>query len=94
MEALIGQCPICYDSLKVGHVCPQRIDMTAIKVEPKKFIVIPRDAFELLSRRHAALNEATEAASDSCAEDGQTMYVVELRAVAARADRPVKVTKL
>ncbi len=63
-------------------------------VKPKRFVLIPRDAFELLARRYAEVGEATEAASQSCAEDGQTVYVVEMRAVAARADRPVKVTKL
>jgi len=37
----------------------------------------------------------TDAATEACAaEEGQTMYVVEMRAVAARADRPVKVTEL
>lgn len=65
-----------------------------MNIKPKKFVLIPRDAFELMSRRYGELNEATEAASGACAEDGQTMYVVEMRAVAARADRPVKVTKL
>ena len=63
-------------------------------VDTKKFVLIPRDAFELLTRRYAKLLEATEAASDACSEDGQTVYVVEMRVVAARADRPVKVTKL
>jgi hypothetical protein len=63
-------------------------------VKLKKFVLIPRDAFELLARRYAELGEANEAASQSCAEDGQTVYVVEMKAVAARADRPVKVTKL
>lgn len=63
-------------------------------VKEKKFILIPRDAFELMARRYAELGEATEAASQSCAEDGQSVYVVEMKAVASRADRPVKVTKL
>jgi adenylate kinase len=63
-------------------------------IKPKRFVLIPRDAFELMIRRFADIGDATEAASQSCAEDGQTVYVVEMRAVAARADRPVKVTKL
>lgn len=63
-------------------------------VKAKKFVLMPRDAFDLMTRRFVELGEATEAASQSCAEDGQTVYVVEMRAVAARADRPVKVTKL
>lgn len=63
-------------------------------IKTKKFVVIPRDAFELMTRRFVELGEATEAASQSCAEDGQTVYVVEMKAVAARADRPVKVSKL
>lgn len=64
------------------------------EVSAKKFIVIPRDAFELLQRRHGSLAEATEAASNACSEEGATMIVVEMKAVASRADRPVKVTKL
>lgn len=63
-------------------------------IELKKFVLIPRDAFELLSRRFGSIAEATDAASASCGEDGQTVYVVEMKAVASRADRPVKVTKL
>ena len=65
-----------------------------MEIKLKKFIAIPRDAFELLTRRYADLSEATEAASSLCAEDGQTVYIVEMKAVAARADRPVKVRKL
>lgn len=60
----------------------------------KKFVLIPRDAFEMMTRRYSELGEANEAASQSCAEDGLSVYVVEMKAVAARADRPVKVTKL
>lgn len=65
-----------------------------VEVKAKRFVLIPADAMELLSRRYATLEEATEAAGNSCAEDGQRVYVVEMKAVAARADRPVKVTKL
>lgn len=63
-------------------------------VKVKKFVLIPRDALELMTRRYAELGHATEAASGACAEDGQTVYVVEMRATIARADRPVKITKL
>jgi hypothetical protein len=63
-------------------------------VKAKKFLAIPRDAFELLTRRHVELADATEDATNACAESGQAVYVVELRAIASRADRPVKVTKL
>ena len=63
-------------------------------IKPKRFICIPRDALELMGSRFVDLNEATEAASNSCAENGMTVYVVEMKAVAARADKPVKVTKL
>jgi hypothetical protein len=68
--------------------------MSEVSVKTKKFVVIPRDAFDLLMRRDATLQEATERATTDCTETGMTHYVVELRAVAARADRPVKVTKL
>lgn len=65
-----------------------------MNVKPKKYLVVPRDALELLDRREATLEEATERATNECNETGMAHYVVELRAVAARADRPVKVTKL
>lgn len=65
-----------------------------MELKSKKFVLIPRDAFEMMGRRFAELSEASEAASASCAEDGLSVYVVEMRAVASRADRPVKVTKL
>lgn len=60
----------------------------------QKFIVIPRDAFELLLQRHGTLAEATGAGTQQCAETGQASYVVEVKAVAQRADRPVKVVKV
>lgn len=63
-------------------------------VTPKKFIVIPRDALDVLMNRFGTHAEATQAATDACAESGQTMFVVEMQTVAARADRPVRVTKL
>jgi hypothetical protein len=68
--------------------------MAEVTVKEKKFIVIPRDAFDVLTRREATLQEATERASIDCAESGMQHYVVELKAVASRADRPVKVRKL
>ena len=66
--------------------------MAIVKV--KKYVLMPRDALELMTRRYVDLAEAIEAASTDCAENGQTVHVVEIRAIAARADRPVKVTKL
>ena len=63
-------------------------------IKVKKFVAIPRDAFELMERRYTTYEDAAQAAADACAESGQAVYVVEMRAVVARADRPVKVTKL
>ena len=63
-------------------------------VKEKKFVVIPRDAFDLLMRRFENIGGAIKTAEDVCAEHGQTVYVVEIKAVASRADRPVKVRKL
>jgi hypothetical protein len=64
------------------------------EVKLKKFVVIPRDALECLTNRHGTLDEATGDAEARCAETGMTTFVIELKAVAARADRPVKVRKL
>ncbi len=63
-------------------------------IQVKKFVVIPRDAFDLLMNRFVDEKEAEEAASERCADTGMSMYVVEMKSVAARADRPVKVKKL
>lgn len=66
----------------------------SVKVQLKTFVVVPRDALDLLDRRAVSLEEAIERATADCTETGMAHYVVELRAVAARADRPVKITKL
>lgn len=68
--------------------------MSEATVKLKKFLVIPRDALDMLERREATLQEATDRAEAECSESGMAHYVVELKAVAARADRPVKVRKL
>lgn len=97
LEPLIGQCARCGGSLTIGHDCValfKGIEMPKPEVKVKKFVVIPKDAYEVLARRYVSLEEATEAASDACSEEGTSMMVVELRAVAARADRPVKVSRL
>lgn len=62
--------------------------------EAKKFVIVPADALDCLTARFAVYDDAVEAATVRCSEDGQRIYVLELKAVAARADRPVKVTKL
>lgn len=60
----------------------------------KKFVVVPRDALDILTQRSAGFNEAKEAAAQACSETGMAHYVIEIRAVATRADRPVKVKNL
>lgn len=65
-----------------------------IEIKEKKFLIVPRDAMELLDRREASFDAALEKAKDYCADTGMAHYVVELKAVASRADKPVKVTKL
>jgi hypothetical protein len=63
-------------------------------IKPKQFIVVPRDAMEMLSRRFATYDEAVAAGEEACPEEGQTMYVIELKASIARETPPVKVRKL
>lgn len=60
----------------------------------KKFVVIPRDALDLLIDRHADKGSAVDSASARCAESGMTMYAVEITSVITRADRPVVVKDL
>ena len=62
-------------------------------IQPKRFIVVPRDAFDLLCARFVDEDAAIAAATDRCGETGMTTYVIEIKAVAARADRPVTVKK-
>lgn len=66
----------------------------AAKVSVKQFVVVPRDAFDLLTRRHGSFADAVSEAEANCAETGMATMVIELKAIASRADRPVKVTKL
>lgn len=68
--------------------------MNAPEVKLKKFLVVPRDALEMLDRRYVDFAEAQQAAEDFCGEEGQAVYVLEMKAVAARANPPVKVRKL
>lgn len=73
---------------------PKLEDIEMADIKPKKFIAIPRDAFECLMRRHGLMDEAIDEAKEACESDGMTVYVVELKAVIARADRPISVKKL
>lgn len=68
--------------------------MNAPEVKLKKFLVVPRDALELLERRYADNDDAMTAAEELCSEGGQSVYVLEMKAVASRATPPVKVRKL
>lgn len=68
--------------------------MADVEIKPKKFLVIPRDFFELLQRRFASQEEAIDSASDTVAEGGQPCYVAELQIAVTQPDRPVKVRKL
>lgn len=63
-------------------------------IKPKKFLVVPRDALEMLTRRFANVDDATQAATDAVTEEGMTMYVLEMKLVAARETPPVKVRQL
>ena len=57
----------------------------------KRFIVIPGDALNIMTVRFTSQDEAVQAASDMCAETGMAHTVVEMKATASRADRPVTV---
>jgi hypothetical protein len=46
----------------------------------KRYLVVPRDAMDVLDCRFADLDEAKEAASSACAETGQAHYVLDMRA--------------
>jgi hypothetical protein len=63
-------------------------------LKTKRFLVIPRDAFERLGDRHAEYEEAVERAKERAGEEGQAFYVVESKAIVTREAPPVKVRKL
>ena len=63
-------------------------------ITPKLFVVIPADVYEVLSKRYATQDEAESAATEACADTDIRHIVVEAKAVAARADRPVTLRKL
>lgn len=63
-------------------------------IKPKKFLVIPRDAYERLLDRYADYDDAVEQAKSRVGEESQAMYVIELKAVVTREAPPVKVRKL
>lgn len=63
-------------------------------IKPKRFVVIPRDAYERLLDRHVDVDSAVEQAKQRCGEESQAMYVVELKAIVTREAPPVKVKKL
>lgn len=64
-----------------------------MSLEIKKFIVIPRDAFECLHKRHATEADALEVASDLVSDIGSTHYVLELKAAVCRDVPPVRVKR-
>jgi len=66
----------------------------AVELKLKKFVVVPRDAMNCLTQREATLDQAVATATEACSQDGMTIYIAELKAVVARADKPVKVKKL
>lgn len=68
--------------------------MNSPEIKPKRFLAIPRDAYDILARKYATYEEAAEAASTEVEEGGCAMFIVETKAIVARADRPVKVRKL
>jgi hypothetical protein len=67
---------------------------SAPTVTMKKFVAVPRDAFDCLARRHASFDEAVADGTDYCGETGMSVFVIELKAVVSRADKPVTVKKL
>lgn len=68
--------------------------MARARTSRAKFIVVPRDACEVLDDRHATLEDAIEKARIACGEGDQAHYVLEMKAVATRAEPPVSVRKL
>lgn len=65
-----------------------------MELKVKRFVVVPRDAYERLGDRHASYEEAVERAQERVGEEGQGFYVLESKAVATRETPPVKVRKL
>lgn len=65
-----------------------------VLVRAKHLIVIPRDAFELLNRRAAAMDDAEELAREMVESERQTVYVLKVVAIATIDGPPVKFRKV
>ena len=65
-----------------------------MEIKAKKFVVVPRDAFECLEDRHAEYDDAVERAKERAGEEGKAFYVLQSQAVVTREAPPVKVRKL
>lgn len=65
-----------------------------MEIKPKRFVVVPRDAYDRLGDRHAEYEDAIEQAKDRAGEEGQAFYVFEAKAIVTREAPPVKVRKL
>lgn len=63
-------------------------------IKRKKYVVVPRDALDMLEVRYSALSDAEEAAKEGVLENDMPMYVLEIKAVASRRDPPVTVRKI
>lgn len=63
-------------------------------IKVKKFLVLPRDAYERLVDRHGSHDDALEQAKLRAGEEGQSFYVLEAKTVVTREAPPVKVRKL
>lgn len=65
-----------------------------MEIKVKRFVVVPRDAYERLLDRHVDADDATERAKERAGEEGQAFYVLEAKAIVTREAPPVKVRKL
>jgi hypothetical protein len=65
-----------------------------LDIKPKKFLVVPRDAYERLLDRYAELDDAVDRAKERAGEEEQSFFVIEAKAVVTREAPPVKVKRL
>jgi hypothetical protein len=65
-----------------------------MEIKPKRFLVIPRDAYERLLDRYVDNESAIERAKERAGEEGQAFYVLQTTTLVTREAPPVKVQKL
>ena len=59
-----------------------------------KYIIVPVDAYEILTRRFSTLEKAIIDGKEAVINEGMSIYILELKAVVERASPPIRAKKI